>query len=104
MSREQVNHFQYKVKSRAREGLVEGCDEEIECQEEEAGDPSPSMLDAPRDPADGQDTEMVCTKNWHAMQEKQSALDIYDINGGLPMACHHGIIKVFCEIVCSKEL
>ena len=37
-------------------------------------------------------------------QEKQSALAIYDINGGLPIAYCHGFIEAFCEIVCSGEL
>lgn len=104
MSRAQVNRFQYEVKSRAREGLAEGCDEEIECEDEEAGEPYLIGPDNPGDPADGQDAETPCTKNWRAAQEKQSALDIYDINGGLPMACRHGIIEVFCEIVRSGEL
>lgn len=103
--REQVNRFQYEVKGRAREGLAEECDEEIECQEEEVVGDSPWVgLDTPGYPADGQDIETPCAKNWRAAQEKQSALAIYDINGGLPMACRHGIIEVFCEIVRSGEL
>lgn len=84
--------------------MVEECDEEIKYQDRKVGDPPLIGLDNPRDPADGHDTETPCTKNWHATQEKQSALDIYDTNGGLPMACHHGIIEVFCEIVHSREL
>ena len=58
----------------------------------------------PSDSADGEVVKSFCTKNWRLVQEKQSALAIYDINGGLPIACRHGFIEAFCEIVHSGEL
>lgn len=97
--RDQVNKFQYEVKSRAREAQDElGSDDE-----EIVGDSPWVGLDAPGDSA-GQEVETPCAKNWRAAQEKLTALAIYDINGGLPVACRHGLIEGFCEIVRSGEL
>lgn len=102
--RAQVNKFQYEVKSRAKErsAVAEG---ELESDDEEVVGDAPWVgLDAPGDSADGQEIETPCAKNWRAAQEKQSALAIYEINGGFPTACRHGLIEAFCEIVRSGEL
>lgn len=106
ISREEVNRFQYEVKGRAKDQEAADCKED----ENDDGD-SPAEGDAPwvglgtpGDAADGQEVETPCTKNWRAAQEKQSALVIYEINGGFPMACRHGMIEAFSEIVRSGEL
>ena len=104
ISQEQVNLFQYEVKSQAKEWSV---DAEIEhkCEEDDAmGNLSWEGPNNPSDSADGEVVESFCTKNWRSAQEKQSALAIYDINGSLPIACRHGFIEAFCEIVHSGEL
>lgn len=100
ISREEVDQFQYEVKGRAKDRDPADCEED----ENDEGDAPWVGLDTPGDAADGQDVETPCTKNWRAAQEKQSALVIYEINGGLPMACRHGMIEAFCEIVRSGEL
>lgn len=105
ISRSEVNRFQDEVKSRAKERAAEACEDDKDNADEEAEGDSPWVgLDRPGDPTDGQEVETPCTKNWRAAQEKQSALLIYETNGLLPMACRHGLIEAFCEIIRSGEL
>ena len=104
ISWEQVHLFQYEVKGWVKEWSVD-AEIEHECKEDNAmGDLSQEGSNNPSDSADGEVVESFCTKNWRLAQEKQSALAIYDINGGLPIAYCHGFIEAFCEIVCSGEL
>lgn len=107
LSREHVNKFQYEVKGRPppkeKEGDSPNIEVEVEDSEEE-GDAPRVGVDAPGDAADGEVSMTPCAKNWKAAEAKNSALAIYDINGKLPMACRHGLIEVFCEIVRSGEL
>lgn len=108
ISREEVNRFQFEVKGRRPKEREKETEEKSDDDEEDEpsieGDAPWVGLDLPGDAADGQEKLTSCTKNWKAAEEKISALAIYEINGGFPMACRHGFIEVFVEIVRSGEL
>lgn len=63
-------------------------------------------LDEPGDATDGQEHSTPCAKNWKASggDGNKSSFDIYDITGIFPVACRHGLIEAFTEIIQSGEL
>lgn len=101
LPRAYVNKFENEVKRRKPVEGAEELDEDSDdapwegVEEEVAGDA-----------ADGQKVPSPCAKNWKASaaEGKQSTFDIYDITGIFPVACRHGLIEIFAEIVRSGEL
>lgn len=69
-------------------------------------DAAPDGPDEPGDVTDAQDVQTACVKNWKAANStnKKSAFEIYDTNGIFPVACRHGLVITFTEIVRSNEL
>lgn len=62
--------------------------------------------DEPGDVTDSQAVRTVCASNWKAANgaNKKSAFEIYDTNGIFPVACRHGLVVAFAELVRSNEL
>ncbi|KAF7964652.1 hypothetical protein HWV62_4415, partial [Athelia sp. TMB] len=83
--------------------------DEVRCKPPVDGDlhdvPSDG-LGGPGDVTDGQDVQTTCAKNWKAANSanKKSAFEIYETNGIFPVACRHGLIVTFAEMVHSNEL
>lgn len=63
------------------------------------------MQDDGGDPADGAEELTPCAETWKASASanKKGAFEIYDITGHFPVACRHGLVEIFCEIVRSGE-
>lgn len=57
------------------------------------------------DPADGAEDLTPCAETWKASAaaNRKGAFKIYDIMGHFPVACHHGLVEAFCEIVWSGK-
>lgn len=106
LSREYVDRFQYEVKKKKpdadpKENADEGCD--VAAGEDDA----PWVgADEPGDVTDGQKKPTACAKNWKASaaEGKQSVFDIYETTGIFPLACRHGLVETYAEIVRSGEL
>ncbi|KAF7977125.1 hypothetical protein HWV62_4742 [Athelia sp. TMB] len=94
LSRTEVDVFKDEVK---RKAPVDGDFEEAALggSDEHGGDVT-----------DAQELKTTCTKNWKAANSanKKSAFEIYETNGIFPVACRHGLIITFAEMVRSNEL
>ena len=107
ISQEQVNLFQYEVKGWVKEWSVDAGIEH-KCEEDNAmGNLLWEGPNNPGDSADGEAVESFCTKNWRSVQEKQSALAIYNINGSLPIAVIMASLKLsvkLCVVVNCESI
>ncbi|KAF7976738.1 hypothetical protein HWV62_5710 [Athelia sp. TMB] len=97
LSRADVDVFKDEVKRRAptqtdsEDGSLDALGE--------AGDEAGDVTDA-------QEIKTTCSKTWKAAasENKKGAFEIYETNGVFPVACRHGLVITFAEIVRSGEL
>ncbi|KAF7970980.1 hypothetical protein HWV62_22471 [Athelia sp. TMB] len=96
LSRADVDVFKDEVK---RRGPAQTDTEDGSLDTSEAGDEAGDVTDT-------QEIKTTCSKTWKAAasENKKSAFEIYETNGIFPVACRHGLVITFAEIVRSGEL
>ncbi|KAF7968607.1 hypothetical protein HWV62_30025 [Athelia sp. TMB] len=97
LSRADIDIFKDEVKRRATTSAD---------SENMPPDAPQDALNEPGDVTNVQEVKTTCSKNWKAAanNSKKSAFEIYETNGVFPVACRHGLIVTFTEIIWSGEL